>query len=60
MELSELFYRGCDDIRDQYIVDHSDRMLAVFDGKEIGGVWSTIQKAETKGVPVLYYPREAL
>lgn len=60
IELSDEFYRGCDNIRDQYIVDHSDLLLAVWDGKKSGGVWSTIRKAQKKNVEIIYYPKENL
>ena len=46
IELSNEFYKCCDNVRDQYIVDHSDVMLAIWDGNKTGGVWSTIRKAQ--------------
>ncbi|WP_239455274.1 hypothetical protein, partial [Bifidobacterium pullorum] len=39
IELSDEFYRGCDNVRDQYMVDHCDKLLAVWDGNKSGGVW---------------------
>lgn len=41
-------------IRDRYIVDKCDVMLAVFDGIEVGGVWDTIQYAKQVGKPIIY------
>lgn len=58
IELSEEFYKGCDNVRDQYMVDHSDKLFAVFDGIKSGGVWSTIRKAQKKGIDIIYYPKE--
>lgn len=58
VELSEEFYKGCDDVRDQYMVDHSDKLFAIWDGNKSGGVWSTIRKAQKKCVDIIYYPRE--
>lgn len=58
VELAEEFYRGCDDARDQYMVDHSDKLFAIFDGNKVGGVWSTIRKAKKKGIDIIYYPKE--
>lgn len=60
VELSEEFYRGCDNVRDQYMVDHSDKLFAIWDGIESGGVWSTIRKAQKKGLDIVYYPKEKL
>lgn len=60
IELSDEFYKGCDNVRDQYMVDHSDLLLAVWDGNKSGGVWSTIRKAQKKNVEIIYYPKENL
>lgn len=56
--LSEEFYKGCDNVRDQYMVDHSDKLFAIWDGNKSGGVWSTIRKAQKKGINIIYYPEE--
>ena len=58
IELSENFYKGCDNIRDQYMVDHSDMLIAIWDGNKSGGVWSTIRKAQKKDIDIIYYPKE--
>ena len=60
IELSEEFYKGCDNARDQYMVDHSDKIFAIWDGNKSGGVWSTIRKAQKRGIDVVYYPKEKL
>lgn len=60
VELSEEFYKGCDNIRDQYMVDHSDKLFAIWDGNKTGGVWSTIGKAQKKNMEIIYYPKEKL
>lgn len=60
IELSDEFYRGCDNVRDQYMVDHSDTLFAIWDGNKSGGVWSTIRKAQKKNVEIIYYPKENL
>lgn len=57
VELSEEFYKGCDDARDQYMVDHSDKLFAIWDGNKSGGVWSTIKKAQKSGIDIIYYPK---
>lgn len=58
--LSKDFYKGCDNVRDQYMVDNSDKLFAIWDGIEAGGVWSTIRKAQKKGLDIICYPKEWL
>lgn len=60
IELSEEFYKGCDNVRDQYMVDNCDVLLAVWDGNKSGGVWSTIRKAQKKNKEIIYCPVELL
>lgn len=60
VELSDEFYKGCDSVRDQYMIDHSDKLIAIWDGNKSGGVWSTIRKAQKKGIEIIYYPKEDL
>ncbi len=58
--LADNFYKGCDNVRDQYMVDHCDILLAVWDGNKSGGVWSTIRKAQKIGKKIIYCPKEVL
>lgn len=58
VELSDKFYKGCDNVRDQYIVDKCDVLLAIWDGNKSGGVWSTICKAQKAGKRIVYCPTE--
>jgi uncharacterized phage-like protein YoqJ len=60
VELSDEFYKGCDNARDQYMVDHSDKLIAIWDGIKSGGVWSTIRKAQKRGIDIIYYPKDEL
>ena len=60
VELSDKFYNGCDNARDQYMVNHCDVLLAIWDGNKSGGVWSTIRKAQKAGKQIIYYPKEIL
>ena len=60
IELSDEFYKGCDNARDQYMVDHCNILLAIWDGKKSGGVWSTIRKAQKTGKQIVYCPKEVL
>ena len=58
VSLSKEYYRGCDDARDQYMVDNSDKLFAIYDGLKIGGVYSTIRRAKKKNLEIVYYPKE--
>ena len=51
---------GCDNVRDQYMVDHCDVLLAIWDGNKSGGVWSTIRKTQKAGKKIIYCPKEIL
>lgn len=59
-ELSEEFYRGCDNVRDQYMVDNCDVLLAIWDGNKSGGVWSTIRKAKKACKKIIYCQQEVV
>ena len=60
IELSDEFYKGCDNARDQYMVGHCDVLLAIWDGNKSGGVWSTIRKAQKVGKTIIYCPKELI
>lgn len=60
IELNEKFYKGCDDIRDQYMVDNCDVLIAIFDGIETGGVYSTIKKAQKQNKKIIYCSKELI
>lgn len=60
VELSDKFYKGCDSVRDQFMVDNCDVLLAIWDGNKSGGVWSTIRKAQKSGKQVIYIPTDFL
>lgn len=60
MSLSKNYYKGCDDARDQFMVDHSDKLFAIWDGIKAGGVYSTIRKAQKKNIDIVYCPKEIL
>lgn len=46
------FRRGCYHARNHYMVDRSERVIAVYDGSPDGGTYTTIAYARKKGVPV--------
>lgn len=60
IELADEFYKGCDNVRDQYMVDHCDVLIAIWDGNKSGGVWSTIRKAQKADKTIIYCPKEIL
>lgn len=49
-----------DDDRDKYMVDHCDKLIAIFDGIETGGVFKTINYAKRTGKEVIFCPQELL
>lgn len=51
----EKYSKDCYFIRDKYLVDHSDVLLAIWDKKEIGGTWFTIKYAKSINKPIVYY-----
>jgi uncharacterized phage-like protein YoqJ len=42
--------------RDKWMVDHSDVLIAVWDGVEEGGTYETIEYAKEKGIKIFLYP----
>ena len=42
-------------IRDKYMVDNCDVLLAVFDGNKEGGTWITVDYAQRIGKPIVFY-----
>ena len=47
-QISQNYERGCMQRRNQYMVDRSDLVLAVWNGEEQGGTWNTVQYAKRK------------
>ena len=45
-----VYRKDCYHKRNEYLVEHSDRVIAVFDGREKSGTAMTIRIAQTKGV----------
>lgn len=40
-------------VRDEWMVDHADAILALWDGEESGGTYHTVRCAEDLGIPVV-------
>jgi len=49
--ISELRHRGVYQVRNEWMVDHSARVIAVYNG-EVGGTRNTIRYAQRKGIDV--------
>ncbi|MFQ9550401.1 MAG: SLOG family protein [Acutalibacteraceae bacterium] len=47
--------RGCFQRRNEWMVDHAGRVIAVFNGEK-GGTKNTIDYADRQNVPVIYIP----
>ena len=58
--LNETWSNSAEDARDQYVVDKSDILFAIWDGNEGGGTYSTSQRAKEKGIEIICYPKESL
>jgi uncharacterized phage-like protein YoqJ len=52
--ISERYFKGCMQKRNRYMVDKSDLVLAIWNGKEEGGTWNTIKYARAKNKPIKY------
>ena len=53
--VSKQYYRGCMHKRNRYMVDQSDLVLAIWNGREEGGTWDTICYAKAKGKSIQYF-----
>lgn len=54
--ISEDYSRRAYWIRDKYMVDNCDLLLAVWDGVKDGGTWITIEYAQKVEKPIIFYP----
>lgn len=52
--VSDHYFNGCMHKRNRYIVDKADVVLAIWNGEQSGGTWSTIQYAISKGKKIRY------
>lgn len=52
--VSPSYYNGCMQKRNRYMVDNSDLVMAVWNGKEEGGTWDTIKYARRRGKTIKY------
>lgn len=50
--LNEQYFNGCFLRRNDYMLSHSSRLIAYFDGKPQGGTFYTCRKAQSYGIPV--------
>ena len=51
---SPYYHKGCMQIRNEYMVDNSDIVLAIWSGNETGETWNTIRYARSKGKEIKY------
>ena len=52
--VSSSYTFDCMQKRNQYMVDHSDLVLAVWNGEKKGGTWNTIRYAQKVGKPIRF------
>ena len=53
-EISPVYYQGCMQKRNIFMVDKADLVLAVWNGTERGGTWNTIRYARQKERAIQY------
>lgn len=53
VQLSDTYYQGCLLRRNDYMLEHSSRVVAYFDGKPKGGTYYTCRKASEKGMQII-------
>ena len=58
--MAEEWRPGLVAVRDRYMVNNCDVLIAVWDGIEKGGVWETVEYARAIGKPIIYFPHEVL
>lgn len=51
--LSDSYYPRCFLERDEFMVNHSSRLIAYYDGREKGGTFYTIRKAMAQNIPIV-------
>lgn len=54
VEVSPYFFRGCMHKRNRYMVDKADVILAIWNGEDHGGTWSTIKYANLRKKEIRY------
>ena len=52
--VSDHYFKGCMQKRNRYMVDKSDIVIAIWNGREEGGTWYTIKYARSKNKPIRY------
>lgn len=46
--VNDHYFSACMLVRNRYMVDHSDTVLAIWNGEESGGTWQTIKYARSQ------------
>lgn len=51
--LSESYYPRCFLDRDEFMVNNSSKLIGYYDGREKGGTFYTIRKANAQNIPIV-------
>lgn len=50
--LSEKYYKGCLLVRNDFMLEHANKLVAYYDGQQRGGTFYTYYKARQKDMPI--------
>ena len=56
IELQDKYTKDCNSKRDLYMVEHCDKLIALWDKLKVGGVYNTINMAKERNKEIIYCP----
>lgn len=57
INIHDKWVKGCDRDRDDYMTSNCDKMIAIYDGIETGGVFYTVKKCKKQNKEIIYCPK---
>ena len=58
IDIHDEWIKGCDTDRDNYMLEHCDILIVIYDKIRTGGVYNIIKNAEKINKPIIYCPEE--